>query len=428
MKKIHLILIFALLFFTFSVQAQDELFKKGVQQYEAKQYDQAIETFKQVVNQSPKNHAAFYNLGLSYYYSNRYDQAISSFQQAVKIKPDYAAAHTQTGFAYTALKLFPEAITAFQQSLRFDPNSPNTHLGLGNAYYNNSRWEESIPHYKKATELLPTWATAHLYLGDAYLNTKQYPNAILTYKQSISLDDKLAEAYYGLGISYFNQKNNTLARQQLEKLKLLNPDLANRLSEKIGGTAAAPTPTPKPVPKTAQRIKDEQDVAKMADFGFDGAVVTGVGSIRETPKATGKLLLSVKRGDILSLSNREPSGNFYQVVEEKSGIEGWIDWKSVVVKLTGNTADSGPPLEESRAANVNANPVVNISNLEEKTTLSIRINGTLYKIPPQTTKTLSVPVGKFTYYGWSPGIRPTSGSKTLEKGKQYEWKFKIFRR
>jgi len=176
----------------------------------------------------------------------------------------------------------------------------------------------------------------------------------------------------------------------------------------------------------AQRLRDEETVRKMEDPGFDLAVVVKDGAIRETASVRGKLLSSVKRGDFLSLVDKVPSLNWYKVVEADSGNEGWIDGKFVVIKLTANKF-TGPPLEEEDVAK-NLAPEVSITNLEEKTTLKIRLNGKLYMIPPGTTKTVQLTEGKFTYYGWSPGIRPATGSSVLQKGKKYSWRFKINRR
>lgn len=176
----------------------------------------------------------------------------------------------------------------------------------------------------------------------------------------------------------------------------------------------------------AQRLKDEQDVARMADFGFDGAVVTKTSSIRETGVLKGKVLLAVKRGDILSVVSRDAVRNWYNVVDEKTGIEGWIDGTAVIIKLTSNT-ETGPPLHEESVSN-NLDPQVSITNSEQTTALRIRINGILHVIEPQTTKMITVKAGKFSYYGWSPGIRPATGSKVLEKGKKYSWNFRINRR
>lgn len=175
----------------------------------------------------------------------------------------------------------------------------------------------------------------------------------------------------------------------------------------------------------AQRQKDEQDVAQMRDFGFDGAVVTKPSSIRETGTLKGKILLAVKRGEILSLVGRDAVKNWYNVVDEKTGTEGWIDGNTVVIKFTDNT-ETGPPLKEE-VAEANLDPQISITNAEKVTALRIRINKTLYIIEPQTTKIVTIKAGKFTYYGWSPGIRPATGGKVLEKGKKYSWVFQINR-
>jgi len=92
-----------------------------------------------------------------------------------------------------------------------------------------------------------------------------------------------------------------------------------------------------------QRRQDEETVRKMEDPGFDLAVVVKDGAIRETASARGKLLSSVKRGDFLSLVEKESSANWYKVVQADSGTEGWIDGKFVVIKLTANKV-TGPPL------------------------------------------------------------------------------------
>lgn len=190
--------------------------------------------------------------------------------------------------------------------------------------------------------------------------------------------------------------------------------------------SATPIQTVQTAAEKAQRRVDEQRVAKMEDTGFDLAVVVKASSIRETPDAKGALLSSVKRGEFLSLVQKEAENDWYKVVRESDGLEGWIDGKAVVIKLTGNTV-TGPPLVEEDAAPDIA-PVVSVTNLERKTTLRIRLNGKLFLIPPGTTKIVQMSAGKFNYYGWSPGIRAATGSSYLQNGKKYVWTFKINRR
>jgi tetratricopeptide (TPR) repeat protein len=493
MKRTFVSLIFIVAVLLMNVSAQNELFNKALQQFDAKQYEQAAVTFQQVVAQNPDFYQAHFNLGLCQFNLKRYNEAISSFQQSVRIKPDYARANywlgialvnqkrstealgwfektvqyepananahyrmglvyqeqkkypeaekafkraselkpddsdfkTELGNVYVSLKRFPEAITVLNDAVRIKPNSASAQLALGNAYYNDNKFVESIPYYKRAGDLSPDWATAPLYLADAYYKTRQYELAATTYQTAIRLDNQRADSFYGLGLTYIALKNKAQAQQAAASLRPLDNARANLLQaeiDKLSGAVTSP-----PANKSAQRIKDEQDVARMADFGFDGAVVIKIATVRDTPRAAGRSLLAVKRGDILSLVSRDGGNDWYRVVDEKTGTEGWIDGDSVVVKLTGNKVTGPPLLESGNASTATANPVVIVSNLEEKTTLSLRINGTLYQIPAQTTKSISLAPGKMSYYGWSPGIRATTGNATLEKGKQYSWSFKINR-
>lgn len=46
------------------------------------------------------------------------------------------------------------------------------------------------------------------------------------------------------------------------------------------------------------------------------------------------------------------------------------------------------------------------------------MNGVLYVIKADTTRTFSLP-GPYEYYGWSPGVRATFGKSNLSKGIVY---------
>src|SRR5262249_2720199 len=105
MNKINLtFLIEALSFLVFSVSCQEYLFNKGLQQMEAKQYEEAAESFKQVIKQSPKDDVAIFNLGLCYSNLKKYDLAVENFQQAIALNPNYTRAYIQLGIALDYLK------------------------------------------------------------------------------------------------------------------------------------------------------------------------------------------------------------------------------------------------------------------------------------------------------------------------------------
>lgn len=172
---------------------------------------------------------------------------------------------------------------------------------------------------------------------------------------------------------------------------------------------------------------DLKFVRDMIDVGADVAVVVAAqATIYSQPIVTSKRLLNVKRSDFLALVNREPVQSYYRVIEVDTATEGWIYDCDVIVKLTDNP-ETGPPLEQKRIG-VDQDPELSISNLEPSTDLNLRLNGTLYVIPANSTKTLTLKPGKHSFYGYSPGVRPAFGNENFQHGMRYSWTFKIVTR
>lgn len=191
--------------------------------------------------------------------------------------------------------------------------------------------------------------------------------------------------------------------------------------------AAARAAAAKAAQEKAQRLADEESVRRMPDPGADTAYVVSLkANIREEPNKASPILLEVKRGEALSLIEREPTGTWYRVIHVESAIEGWIDQSVVVTKLTANRY-TAPDFNEE-ASESYSNPTVKITNQEKATDLNLRMNGVLYVIKADTTRSFTVPPGPYEYYGWSPGVRATFGKSNLSKGTIYSWTFFIRRR
>jgi len=171
---------------------------------------------------------------------------------------------------------------------------------------------------------------------------------------------------------------------------------------------------------------DIQAVRDMKDVGSDFVIVVAAQStIYAQPDAASKALLRVKRSDFLALVKRDPVRSWHRVIEIDSATEGWINECDVVIKLT-TAAESGPPLEQERVGTTE-DPELNVSNLDPSTKLNLRLNGTLYVIPANTTKTFTLKPGKYEFYGYSPGIRPAFGNETFQLGIKYSWSFRVVR-
>jgi tetratricopeptide (TPR) repeat protein len=85
-------------------------------------YDKGKEIFEEIINLSPNNYRAHYNLGISLFYLRQYEKALLSFNKALKIKPDYKYCHYNIGLVYEEMNLFKKALKAYNRALKIDPN------------------------------------------------------------------------------------------------------------------------------------------------------------------------------------------------------------------------------------------------------------------------------------------------------------------
>ena len=97
-------------------------YEQANQQYDAGDWEGALESFDEVVNIQPDDYAAWYNRGVALVKLERWEEAILSYDQAVHIKPDYYEAWYIRGVALVKLERWEEAILSYDQAVHIKPD------------------------------------------------------------------------------------------------------------------------------------------------------------------------------------------------------------------------------------------------------------------------------------------------------------------
>jgi len=162
-----------------------------------------------------------------------FEEAIESFKQVIRLKPDYPNAHRKLGEAYIGLSQFEEAIEAYKEAINLNPKDTKAYEGLGVAFGNLDRKEEMIQSFEQIVKLTPEDPNAYCNLGAVYLSLDRHKQAISTYKQAIDVKTELPQAHVGLGAAYLKSGDKDAAMAEYEILKTLDKNLANKLLEFI---------------------------------------------------------------------------------------------------------------------------------------------------------------------------------------------------
>ena len=91
------------------------------------------------------------------------------------------------------------------------------------------RYKEASKKYKRAVEIDPTYAEAYSNLGYTYRKQEKFDKAVRTYKKAIQLDPKLAAAHEYLGEAYAEMGKFDLAEKELQILRELGSEEAQKL-------------------------------------------------------------------------------------------------------------------------------------------------------------------------------------------------------
>jgi tetratricopeptide (TPR) repeat protein len=151
-------------------------FNTGVEAAKAKNYDAAIEAFKQAGEADPKQDAVWSRLGEVY--EDRattrkgaermadYNAAVENFQKAIDLKPEDPAYRYHSSVMLARSNKLPEATAQLEKAVQLDPTQASRgYRNLGIVYFETNRSEPAEAAFKKAIELDPKNADAQFQLG-----------------------------------------------------------------------------------------------------------------------------------------------------------------------------------------------------------------------------------------------------------------------
>lgn len=205
-----------------AIQRND--FTYGVAFFQHGYFDQAAESFRQVIAAKPDNAEAYYNLGTLSLRRNEFANAESYLNQAIQLQPAYPEAWNNLGMLAAQQNRPNEAISNFQKSIQLRPTYAIAYLNLGNVYRRQGQPEKALDSLTQAMKLQPDDPEIYFSLGMLYAREGQTDSARDYLQRAIALRNGYAEARNNLGILYAQAKDYAKAQEQFETCIQVAPD------------------------------------------------------------------------------------------------------------------------------------------------------------------------------------------------------------
>jgi tetratricopeptide (TPR) repeat protein len=136
--------------------AQDDAYKEGKAQLEAKNYDAAEASFRQILEADAATASKGYEgMALVKVARKNYDGALEDAKKAVELNAENGNAHYALGLALAYKQDFKSAAPSLEKALAINPNNAYGHYQLGMVQYRLKRYDQTIAHFEKFLEMMP---------------------------------------------------------------------------------------------------------------------------------------------------------------------------------------------------------------------------------------------------------------------------------
>ncbi|MCL2132255.1 MAG: tetratricopeptide repeat protein [Lentimicrobiaceae bacterium] len=88
MRRIQIIMLFFAVLFSSRLPAQDSLFGRANELYNQKDYENAVDSYRQLTDKGYQDAVLYYNLGNAYFKSGQIGYAVLWYERALRLSPD----------------------------------------------------------------------------------------------------------------------------------------------------------------------------------------------------------------------------------------------------------------------------------------------------------------------------------------------------
>jgi hypothetical protein len=177
--------------------------------------------------------------GMDAYESKSYDDAVDLFSQLLQKQPDYIPAKIQLARALYQLKRFPESYKLFQQVEDISILEPDPSYEYGQAAFRADDFANALKAFRNVPNGHPLFDLAGYYGGIAAFKQGEYQLSLDLFEQAVVLPSKLLKSQR----LYQKEAERLLIQQQKQELQNSVPPSANRPGGAAAMEAAEP---PKP--------------------------------------------------------------------------------------------------------------------------------------------------------------------------------------
>jgi TonB family protein len=215
-----------------------EFYAKGAAYVVLKNYDMALASFDQAIQQDPQKIIAYIRRGRLYFQRGDFARALADLDKAIQLETGRGAGIEQSKASSKREK--DPSPSDVQRDPRpwFENFRPGAaYIDRGRLYIQQDNNDRAIADFTKAIELDPEGANAYNLRGVAYANKLDFDSAIANFDKAIQFDPVLKNAHNNRGFAFSQKGDEARARADYEIEEQLFPHQSSGPVNVLNGRA-----------------------------------------------------------------------------------------------------------------------------------------------------------------------------------------------
>ena len=162
------------------------LYRKAVGYQKAMKWQEAIETYNELLRLEPMSAEVYNNIGVCYEKQGQLRMAAKSYEKAISINPRFYPSYNNLGIIYYRLRDFDKARAAYEHALQLNPGNSQSEINLALVYERLRRGELARRTLERVLTNDPENPEAHYNLARMLEEQGQHEQALTHYRQFLA--------------------------------------------------------------------------------------------------------------------------------------------------------------------------------------------------------------------------------------------------
>lgn len=162
-------------------------------------HEDSIQLHQEIIEETPFNAMAWYNLGVAYQGIKLYEKSIDAYEYCLAIDDKFEYAYRNQGDAYMQMKQFDKAIEVLEMHLNIAKPEDVILDAIGYCWDKQKEYAKARQYYRRASQLNPQDDQIFFKIGETYTKELQWEKAVKAYSVALHINKNNASYCMALG-------------------------------------------------------------------------------------------------------------------------------------------------------------------------------------------------------------------------------------